>query len=153
MNVNDNRTLLDETEIGSVVQNVLFHLHPIVESKQLDVETDLSLVTTLVDEELLYAAVDNLLHHAIEASPQNSELSISLIDGNFQWELEIADASSSASDLQKEPFIVGRHLVDAHRAALEMGGQIQRWNCPQGGIANVLVVPKRAAAKNPRRAV
>lgn len=80
-------------------------------------------------------------------------MSVTLVDGNFQWELEVADSSNGEDwhtvvrENQDLPRIVtdelDAHMSTAHQLAMSQGGQIQTWNCPQGGIANVLVIPKQ----------
>ena len=41
------------------------------------------------------------------------------------------------------PFPFNDSLRSAYRAALKHEGEIQSWDCPQGGRAYVLVIPRR----------
>lgn len=149
-----------QVDIGSLVRQVLFRLHPEIEKRNVNVETDVTEVLATINCDTIENAIHNLVQHALNAMPQGGELSLTLIDGNYQWELEVADSSSAvqseqsnplknASDLPfAVPYILDRFLVDAHRMALRHGGQIQTWDCPQGGMANVLVIPKRNRKRN-----
>lgn len=147
----------DLADIGKLVDKVLYKLHPEIERHNVNVETDVCELVAPVDSSTIEEAIKNLIQHAINILPQGGEISVTLIDGNYQWELEVADSSTSFttnasfSPLAENPNQLNRlvpqiydqFLVDAHRLALRHGGQIQSWDCPQGGMANVLVVPKR----------
>ena len=86
-------------------------------------------------------------------------MSVTLVDGENQWELEVADSlphtkrgmmpadattttplSLYAPEIQVLP--ESERLRLAMDVAMNHGGQIQTWNCPQGGKANVLVIPR-----------
>lgn len=145
----------EQADISQLIQQVLFKLHPDIEQSNVNVETDVSELVAPVHPEMIAAAIQNLVKHAIHTMPDGGEISVTLIDGNYQWELEIADSSSDGSSPNRRfeghdsgfpiaiPHIIDQYLVDAHRLAMRHGGQIQTWDCPQGGIANVLVIPKR----------
>jgi K+-sensing histidine kinase KdpD len=144
-------------DVSKLVDKVLYKLHPEIESGCVSVDVDTTELLAPIDCGTIEAAINNLIRHAINIMPRGGELSVTLIDGNYQWELEVADssksisASNSFSPLASElgqlprlmPQVIDQYLVDAHRLALRHGGQIQTWECPQGGMANVLVVPKR----------
>lgn len=147
----------DLADIGQLVDKVLYKLHPEIERGNVNVETDVCELVASIDSSTIEAAIKNLIQHAINIMPQGGDISVTLIDGNYQWELEVADSSTtftsnaSFSPLADGPNrlkrvlpqVVDQFLVDAHRLALRHGGQIQSWDCPQGGMANVLVIPKR----------
>ena len=147
----------DLADIGQLVDKVLYKLHPEIERGNVNVETDVCELVASIDSNTIEAAIKNLIQHAINIMPQGGDISVTLIDGNYQWELEVADSSTtftsnaSFSPLADSPNrlnrvmpqVVDQFLVDAHRLALRHGGQIQSWDCPQGGMANVLVIPKR----------
>ena len=89
------------------------------------------------------------------------ELAITLIDARYHWELEVVDNVERFPKSQDElnvmfseplredtmpgvlPLSANRHLKRAYQAAISHGGQLQTWNCPEGGTAHVLVIPKR----------
>lgn len=149
----------DLADIGQLVDKVLYKLHPEIERSNVNVETDVCELVAPIDSSTIEAAIKNLIQHAINILPKGGEISVTLIDGNYQWELEVADSSTSfTSSASFSPLVDDPHqlnrivpqifdqfLVDAHRLALRHGGQIQSWDCPQGGMANVLVIPKRNA--------
>ena len=139
-------------DVSLLVQQVLKKLHPEIETRDVSVETDLADLVATCQPETVQATIQSLVRHALGAMPDGGEISVTLIDGNCQWELEIADSSNGedwhsygieGGDL---PTIVAdeldAHMTAAHQLAMSQGGQIQTWNCPQGGIANVLVIPK-----------
>lgn len=115
------------------------------------IEADAAPLIADVDVGKVESALENLIEHAAATMPHGGEITVTLIDGNYQWELEVADTSNfgavdpvNARDglPQIIPEVIDRHLVNAHRLAMQQNGQIQTWNCPQGGVANVLIVPK-----------
>ena len=142
----------ESTDVSQLVQQVLKELGPEFERQSVCVEADLSELVVTIVPATIQKAVRNLIQHALVASPDQGEISVTLIDGNYQWELEVADSSNGENwhtvhpNQRKLPTIISNeldvHLSAAHRLALSQGGQIQTWNCPQGGIANVLIVPK-----------
>lgn len=150
----------DMADVSQLIDKVLYKLHPEIESNRVNVETDVSELVAPIDAGTIEAAIKNLIQHALNILPQGGEISVTLIDGNYQWELEVADSSTtftsstSFSPLASNPNelpsvvpqVIDQYLVDAHRLALRHGGQIQSWDCPQGGMANVLVIPKRNVA-------
>ncbi len=153
-------TQCDLADVSQLIDKVLYKLHPEIESSKVNVETDVAELVAPIDSGTIEAAIKNLIQHALNVLPQGGEISVTLIDGNYQWELEVADSSttfasnSSFSPLVDNPNhlprvlpqVIDQFLVDAHRLALRHGGQIQSWDCPQGGMANVLVIPKQNAA-------
>ena len=129
---------------------------PRMKQQSIALETDFDNVDACVDPSLLHSAASALVENAIEAMPDGGEISITLIDGQHQFELEVADTLGMAyNSFEREsqnsknqlpvilPFPETEKLRDAHRAALQQGGQIQTWSCPQGGTAHVLVIPRR----------
>jgi hypothetical protein len=147
--------------VSNFVRELLDDYDPQFESRNIKLELDFDPIESAFDDSLIKAATIALLENAIESMPTGGELSVTLIDGSHQWELEVADTvgmafSSHDCDSKDEsvdlpviiPFPETDRLRAAHRAALAHGGQIQTWNCPQGGTAQVLVVPKRPVRTN-----
>ncbi len=114
--------------------------------------------------EVIHRAVANLIENAIDAMPKGGELLVTLVDCRHQWELEVADTSSiqEAGEIpathDREPTLKSElirlqadgspeRLEIANSAAMVHGGQVQTWECPQGGTANVLVIPRFAQRK------
>ena len=141
--------------VANLVRELLDGYHTQFESRNIMLDVDFDPIESAFDDSLIRAATISLLENAIDSMPDGGELSVTLIDGNHQWELEVADTmgmafnsfeqgSKTGSNEPPEviPFPETDRLRTAHRAALAHGGQIQTWNCPQGGTAQVLVVPK-----------
>ena len=135
---------------------------PKMTEQKIVLETDFDSFDACVSPSLLHSAAAALVENAIEAMPNGGEISITLIDGKFQWELEVADSLGMAFNsferkTQKSdeslpviiPFPETEKLRNAHRAAMQQGGQIQSWSCPQGGTAHVLVIPRQRVQSNP----
>ncbi len=145
-----------------------------VERRGIRIEMDVQPIRALVDIELIKKALAGLIVNAIESTPEGGEITIISIDGIHQWEIEVADSSHSrhqneftdfaifeagreldadgnnspAEDLPRLlPFPRSDHLRDAYRSAFKHDGQIQCWECPQGGMAYVLVIPRRRISK------
>ena len=139
-------------EVSLLVQQVLQKMHPEMETRNVSVETDLSDDISTHQPETIRSTIRSLVRQALSVMPDGGELSVTLVDGNFQWELEVADSSNGENwhAVDREncdlPAIVSHelsaHMSAAHQLAMSQGGQIQTWNCPQGGVANVLVIPK-----------
>ena len=149
--------------IDKLVQEVIAsHQRDLVE-KNIVVQTDLSRINAFGDSELIKSAFASLIGNAKELMDKGGELTVTLVDGNHQWELEIADcvdadpagpkpdidrqSETAKSDGHRElptviPFLDTEHLRNATRAAMSHGGHVQTWDCPQGGTAHVLVIPK-----------
>jgi len=103
----------------------------------------------------------NLLLDLEEVStpmPQGGELEATLVNAEFQWELEIADSGivdeteSLPEAEQTLPRIVGVdtnvHMGKLNQLSILMNATLQSWNCPLGGTAHVLVVPKPISREN-----
>ena len=125
-----------------------------IEAAGIELETDLSPVSASAADSKLSDAIDALIENAISGMPAGGELTITLIDGVAQWELEVADTSTqtdSKQDSQRTsavdaPSIIRFPATDnlrtAYRMTFQLGGEIQTWNCPLGGQAHVMVIPK-----------
>lgn len=141
--------------VDQFIDGIVNDFRPRLEKQRIVLETDLDSVDACVDSALLHSAASALVENAIQSMPNGGEISITLIDGQHQWELEVADslgmafnpAEQSTKDSESDlpviiPFPETENLRNAHRAALQHGGHIQTWSCPQGGTAHVLVVPR-----------
>ena len=147
-------------EINHLTQDLVASFTSRFEQQNIRVETDLPEVTANVFPEVIHRAVANLIENAIDAMPKGGELLVTLVDCRGQWELEVADTSSllETPSTRAEPRAgdepIGlqadcapERLEIANSAAMVHGGQVQTWECPQGGTANVLVIPRFAQRK------
>ena len=142
--------------IGELARGVIQSYESVFQSTHINVETDLHELVDTVYPQAIHKAVSNLIEMAIESMPSGGDLLITLVDGSHHWELEIADSSPAAvgePDANPEsgnqlariiPMPQDRRMGAAQTAAMIHGGQVQTWQCPQGGQANVLVIPRLA---------
>ncbi len=136
--------------IDSLTEDVLGRYSQELKSKRIRLDKELASLTARVFPKFIDSAVGQLIENAIEATSPGGELNITLIDGDDCWELEIADSPYEEfprdqpieNGNRNSPLEQSRMEV-VRRAAVVHGGKIQTWECPQGGIANVLVIPRR----------
>ena len=146
--------------INELVVDVLGIHRANLENQNITVETDLSSVVAPANEKLIRTALDALIQHANQMMVRGGELSVTLLDGRYEWELEVADSAVHFPNSQMEidqlfsvpqskleasvvtPFSNSRFLETAYQVVLQHGGQLQSWECSKGGTAHVMVVPK-----------
>ena len=142
--------------LEQMLSELLDTYQTLLDRKKISLVKDFDEVHTRFDVNLVSSAVRALVDNAIHSMPLGGELSAILIDGEHQWELEISDTVWPANhaivrqmtlDNPQLPLILpfpeNEHLRIAHRTAIAHGGEIQTWNCPLGGTAHVLVIPKQ----------
>ncbi|MDA7887538.1 hypothetical protein N9B12_00615 [bacterium] len=160
MQLNRSRVLPegDKTQaqnVGQLIHDVLEHYRPQMADKNILLETDFDPVEAFVATTQIHSIVAALIENALQPMTQGGEISVTLIDGKYQWELEVADSfgmafsgvESTAHNTDEMlpliiPFPESDQLRNAHLAAISQGAQIETWNCPQGGTAHVLTVPR-----------
>ena len=138
-----------------LVDEVCEALNPQMEAQGIQVSIDVP-PNTLVkaDREMLRRALVNLVLNAIDVMPQGGEVVITSYDGAAGFELEIADSGPGLSQDQLEhafdPFFTtksngtGLGLSIVHRIVEAHGGRITALNCPDGGAAFTIELPRRA---------
>ena len=107
------------------------------------------------DRELLRRAVRNLVLNAVEAMPSGGTLVATSAAGPHTIELEIADTGPALSDEQRDQVFellptsqrggTGWGLAVVQRIAELHGGSVTVTNCPDGGAAFTLRIPRSAA--------
>jgi signal transduction histidine kinase len=107
------------------------------------------------DRELLRRAVRNLLLNAMDAMPEGGTLLATSVAGPHGVELEIADTGQALSDEELQQAFellptaqrggTGWGLAVVHRIAEVHGGTVTAVNCPDGGVAFTLRLPRKAA--------
>lgn len=146
--------------VGRLAHEVLTEYQTQLDARAIAVELDLEADQPAMGTPQLRGAISALIEQAIDAMPEGGELSLTLVTGPFQWELEIADtgrplptepnSSTTSADASAEeaprileliPFRRQSCLERARQQARELGLMIESWNCPQGGTAWVLVCP------------
>jgi hypothetical protein len=170
MQLNRSRVLPEGTinhaqHVGQLIHDVLEQYRPQMAKKNVLLETDFDIFNAFVDPNQLHSIVAALVENALRPMTKGGEISVTLIDGKHQWELEVADSFGMAfssfeptvnedqviEDQEIEgqemlpliiPFPESEELRTAHRVAISQGAQIETWNCPQGGTAHVLTVQR-----------
>ncbi len=146
--------------VCELIEEVCESLAPQLDAQGIEVELDVP-PNTLVsaDREMIRRAVLNLVLNAMDAMPDGGQMVATSFDGPRGFEIEIADNGPGLSAEQRkrlfEPFYTTKetgtglglsvvmHVADAH------GGAVTAENCPEGGAAFTLRIPRktmRAAA-------
>ncbi len=138
-----------------LVDAVCDALNPQMEAQGIQVSIDVppnTLVTA--DREMLRRALVNLVLNAIDVMPRGGDVIITSYDGTAGFELEVADSGPGLSQEQLghvfDPFFTtksngtGLGLSIVHRIIEAHGGRITALNCPDGGAAFTIELPRRA---------
>jgi len=150
---------LSNNSLSDFVRQVVSGYRNTCETKNVSMVLDLEEVTAPYDRKLVHRAVTAMVENAIEAMPEGGELEATLVNAEYQWELEIADSGKSTDEekyttpaqtgdtaIDNLPRIVGTetnvHMGVLNQLSILMNATVQSWNCPLGGTAHVLVVPK-----------
>lgn len=160
--------------VSQLIAELIDQLQPALVRRGVRIEMDVQTLEARIDAKLIGKALQGLMLNAIESTPRGGEITITSINGIHQWEIEVADSShvrrhndfSGLVSPEGEPtesiqnsaiqnddlptllqFPRTEYLRDAYRAAFQHDGQIQSWECPQGGMAYVLVIPRRRISK------
>jgi signal transduction histidine kinase len=140
--------------VGDLVEEICESLGPQLEAQRIDVDVDVPPNTLLTaDREMFRRALLNLVLNSIDAMPEGGELVITSYDGSKGFELEVADSGPGLSDEQKrrvfEPFYstkdkgTGLGLAIVYHVAEAHGGTVTAMNCPEGGAAFTIRIPRR----------
>jgi signal transduction histidine kinase len=141
--------------VGDLVNEVCQSLEPQLEAQMIDVDIDVPPNTLLsADREMIRRAVLNLVLNAIDAMPGGGTLVITSYDNARGFELEVADSGPGLSDETKrrafEPFYstkqngTGLGLAIVYHVAEAHGGTVTAMNCPEGGAAFTIKLPRRS---------
>jgi signal transduction histidine kinase len=140
--------------VGDLVEEICESLAPQLEAQRIDLDIDVPPNTLLTaDREMFRRALLNLVLNSIDAMPDGGELVITSYDGNKGFELEVADSGPGLSEEQKrrafEPFYstkqngTGLGLAIVYHVAEAHGGTVTAMNCPEGGAAFTIRIPRR----------
>jgi signal transduction histidine kinase len=140
--------------VGDLVSEVCESLEPQLEAQMIDVDIDVPPNTLLTaDRELFRRALVNLVLNAVDAMPDGGTLVITSYDQARGFELEVADSGPGLSDEAKrrafEPFYstkqngTGLGLAFVQHVAESHGGTVTAANCPEGGAAFTIKIPRR----------
>jgi signal transduction histidine kinase len=141
--------------VGDLVSEVCDSLEPQLQAQMIDVDIDVPPNTLLTaDRELIRRALVNLVLNAVDAMRDGGSLVITSYDHPRGFELEVADSGPGLSDEAKrrafEPFYstkqngTGLGLALVQHVAEAHGGTVTAANCPEGGAAFTIKIPRRA---------
>lgn len=145
----------ESIDVVQLVEDVLQGLRPQMEAQAIEALIDVPAGTRFsADRDMVRRAVLNLALNAIDVMPDGGQLFIAAHHGPFGFELEIADTGPGMSDEVRkrafEPFFstknhgTGLGLAIVYRIAEVHGGTCLAQNCPDGGAAFTLRIPRRA---------
>ena len=111
--------------------------------------------TVTAERALLRRAVRDLVLNAVDAMPDGGLLMATSAAGAQTIELEIADSGPALSDEERQQAFAllpsvqrggtGWGLAVVHRIAELHGGNVAVTNCPDGGVAFTLRIPRTVA--------
>lgn len=141
--------------VSELIGEICESLRPQFEAQSIFVSIDVTKdLMLLADREMLRRAILNLVLNSVEAMQEGGELVFSAFEGPVGFELEIADSGTGLSDSQTkhafDPFFTtksdgtGLGLAIVHRIAEAHGGRVNVRNCPEGGAAFTIEIPRRA---------
>lgn len=141
--------------VRELVDEVCQAIGPQLDAQSIRVLADVSPATQLsADREMLRRAMLNLMLNSLDAMSEGGELVITAFEGPQGFELEIADSGPgfSADQLSHlfDPFYstkatgTGLGLSIVQRIAESHGGRVTAANCPEGGAAFTIEIPRRA---------
>lgn len=142
-------------DMRELVLDICSSLGPQLEAQDIQIEVDIPFGERLrADRGMLRRALLNLVLNALDAMPSGGELYISSYNSPWCYELEVADTGPGISEeaLRQlfDPFFTtksngtGLGLAIVSRIAEAHGGEVRAANCPQGGAAFTIRVPRRA---------
>lgn len=141
--------------VRELVDEVCEALGPQLDAQSIRVSTDVSPTTVVTaDREMLRRAVLNLVLNAIDAMQEGGQLVFTSFDGPQGFELEVGDSGPGLDQEQLshvfDPFYTtksdgtGLGLAIVHRIAEAHGGRVTVRNCPEGGAAFTIEIPRPA---------
>ena len=141
--------------IRELVDEVCEAIGPQLDAQSIRVVADVSPSTSIrADREMFRRAMLNLTLNSLDAMSEGGELVITSFDGPQGFELEIADSGPGLTEEQLkhlfDPFFstkatgTGLGLAIVQRIAESHGGRVTATNCPEGGAAFTIEIPRRA---------
>ena len=134
-------------DVGELVFEVCARLEQQLVSKNVVTDVDVPVNTiACADRSLLGDAIEQLILNAFYATPAGSEIDIIAWNGHEGLEVEVADSRSQddLSTTSQPNAEIQNHLDNVQRAVYAHGGEVFANNCPQGGTAFTIRIPKVA---------
>ena len=140
--------------VCELVEEICTSLLPQLGAQGIDLDIDVPPNTLLnADREMVRRAALNLILNAVDAMPHGGSLVVTSYESPTGFELEIADSGPGLSEEVKrklfEPFYstksngTGLGLAVVYHVAEAHGGTVTAVNCPEGGAAFTLHIPRR----------
>ena len=141
--------------VSALVDEVCESLRPHLNAQAIQVDADVPPGAQLTaDREMLRRALLNLLLNAIDVMAEGGDLVITSVESSQGFELEVADSGPGLPQEQLarlfDPFYstkatgTGLGLAIVQRIAEAHGGRVTAANCPEGGAAFTIQIPRRA---------
>ena len=142
--------------VQDLVEEIFEAIGPQLEAQGIETSIDVPPYTTVTaDREMMRRAILNLVLNAVDVMPEGGNLVVTSYDGAKGFELEIADSGPGLTREQIarvfDPFYTtkatgtGLGLSIVHRIVEAHGGKITAMNCPDGGAAFTIQLPRRRA--------
>ena len=153
------------TSVHFLIKELIDSRETSFQEANITIEAELADIDAEVDTAKIHSAINALLDHSLVSMPSGGQLCISLLDCDLHWELEIADTAGidpllmqSIAEREQQTDALKKSTEDlptielvrssdqlslAKKVAVEHQGQLQTWDCPDGGKAHVLVIPHR----------
>ena len=145
---------LSNSNLSDFISQIVNSYRSVCESERVSLTLDIDDVAVPYEPKMVRRAVELMMENAIELTPAGGEVEATLINAEYQWELEIADTGSRSHSDQtisdtpdRLPRVANRPINSLQQLSILMNATIQSWNCPLGGTAIVLVVPKSHASE------
>ena len=140
--------------VRELADEVCGAIGPQLDAQSIRVVTDIAPATQVcADREMLRRALLNLMFNALDVMSAGGELVITSFNGLQGFELEIADSGPGLTPQQLkhlfDPFYstkatgTGLGLAIVHRIAEAHGGRVTAMNCPEGGAAFTIQIPRQ----------
>ncbi len=142
--------------LADLAEEIFDGLMPQLEAQGVELDLDMpDYLRVWADREMIRRALLNLTLNAIDAMPNGGNLTITATEGREFVELEIADSgpglSSESMHHAFDPFFstkpngTGLGLAIVSRIVESHGGKATAANCPEGGAAFTLFLPRATA--------
>lgn len=141
--------------VRELADEVCGAIGPQLDAQSIRVVMDVAPGTQIsADREMIRRAMLNLMLNSLDVMSEGGELVITSFEGPQGFELEIADSGPGLTSDQLEhlfdPFYstkatgTGLGLAIVQRIAESHGGRVTAANCPEGGAAFTIEIPRRA---------
>ncbi|HIA19064.1 MAG TPA: HAMP domain-containing histidine kinase [Planctomycetaceae bacterium] len=148
--------LFQDWHVLQLVEEVCDALQSRLGAHNIEVELDIPETTTIWgDATMIRHALFNLVLNAIDAMPATGQLQITSWSGPCGLELEVADSgagidTNNCNQLFDATYTTkgegrGQGLMLVKKVVGLHGGQVSVSNCPQGGAAFTMHLPRQAA--------